>query len=125
MCIEPVNEQKKMDDRRRESRRYLSYFSRVIDRDTGYLLGYLVDMTTGGALLVGNIYLQPSSTLRLRLDLPDGFSPQEQLDLDVRAVWSRPDKDPEFYRTGLQLMNIKPSDLVVLERLLSLHGTPI
>lgn len=115
----------KMDDRRRESRRYLSYFSRVIDRDSGYMLGYLVDMTTGGALLVGNIYLQPNSTLRLRLDLPDGFGPQEQLDLDVRAVWSRPDKDPEFYRTGLQLMNIKPSDLVILERLLSLHGSPV
>jgi hypothetical protein len=114
-----------MDERRRESRKYLSYFSRVVDRDSGYMIGYLVDMTTGGALLVGNIFLQPNTSLRLRLDLPDGFSTLEQLELDVRAVWSRPDKDPEFYRTGLQLMNIRPSDLVVLERLLSLHGTPI
>lgn len=114
-----------MDDRRRESRKYLSYFSRVIDRDSGYMLGYLVDMTTGGALLVGNIFLQPNSVLKLRLDLPDGFGSQEQLDLEVQTVWSRPDKDPEFYRTGMKLININPSDLILLERLLNLHGSTI
>jgi len=114
-----------MDDRRRESRKFLTYFSRVIDRDSGYMLGYLVDLTTGGALLVGNIFLQPNSALRLRLDLPDGLTSQEQLDLDVRAVWSRPDTDPEFFRTGLQLTNIQPLDLMILERLLNLHGSAI
>jgi hypothetical protein len=114
-----------MDERRRESRRYLSYFSRVVDRESGYMIGYLVDLTTGGAMLVGNIPLQVNSALSLRLDLPDSFSPQEQLDLEVRAVWSRPDRDPEFYRTGLQLIDVKPTDLMVLERLLNLHGTPL
>lgn len=114
-----------MDDRRSESRKFLSYFSRVVERDSGYLLGYLVDLTTGGALLVGNIYLEPNSPLSLRLDLPEGFTLQEQLDLDVMTVWSRPDQEPELYRTGLRLINVTPSDLLILEKLLDRHGSSI
>ena len=114
-----------MDDRRKESRKFLTYFSRVMDRKTGIMLGYLVDLTTGGALLIGNVSLKPESVLQLRLDLPEGFATQEQLDMEARAVWSRPDTDPEFFRTGLQLVKIKPGDLVILERLLSLHGTTL
>ena len=114
-----------MDDRRSENRKFLSYFSRVVERDSGYLLGYLVDLTTGGALLVGNIYLEPNSPLRLRLDLPEGLTLQEQLDLDVMTVWSRPDQDPELYRTGLRLIDVTPSDLLILEKLLNQHGSSI
>lgn len=112
-----------MEERRSESRKFLTYFSRVIDRDTGIMLGYLVDLTTAGALLIGNVSLSPDSVLQLRLDLPEDFAPQERLEIQARAVWSRPDSDPEFYRTGLQLMNIKPQDLNTLERLLSIHSS--
>jgi hypothetical protein len=114
-----------MDERRSESRKLLSYFSRVVERDSGYLLGYLIDLTTGGAMMVGNIYLEPNSPLSLRLDLPENFTPQEKLDLEVLTVWSRPDQDPELYRTGLRLINIQPSDLLILEKLLDLHGSSI
>ena len=114
-----------MDDRRRESRRFLTYFSRVLDRETGIMLGYLVDLTTGGALLIGNVYFKPDTLLQLQLDLPEGFTAQDQLEMDVRAVWSRPDTDPEFYRTGLKLVNIKPTDLMILERLLNIHGSTL
>ena len=70
-----------MEERRSENRKFLTYFSRVIDRDTGIMLGYLVDLTTGGALLIGNVSLKPNSVLQLRLDLPEDFSPQEKLEI--------------------------------------------
>jgi hypothetical protein len=73
--------------------------------------------------LIGNVSLKPDSVLQLRLDLPEDFSPQEELEIEVRAVWSRPDSDPEFYRTGLQLTHINPKDLKTLERLLSIHSS--
>jgi hypothetical protein len=107
-----------MDERRREERRFLTYFSRVVDRNNGRMLGYLVDMTTGGAMLVGNISLKLQQTYDVCVDLPDGFADLEQLDLVVRAVWIQPDTDPEFYRTGLQLVKIEPKTLLILERLL-------
>ena len=107
-----------MDERRREERKFLTYFSRVIDRNSGHMLGYLVDMTTGGAMLVGNIPLKLQEVFDVSVDLPDGFADQKELDLVVRAVWSQPDTDPEFFRTGLQLVKIEPKMLLILERLL-------
>ena len=112
-----------MEERRSENRKFLTYFSRVIDRDTGIMLGYLVDLTTGGALLIGNVSLKPDSVLLLRLELPDDFTPQERLEIEARAVWSQPDSDPEFYRTGLQLLNMNPKDLNSLTKLLSFHSS--
>ncbi len=41
------------------------------------------------------------------------------------TVWSRPDQDPELYRTGLRLVNVQPSDLLILEKLLDRHGSSI
>ncbi|MBN1148065.1 MAG: PilZ domain-containing protein [Anaerolineales bacterium] len=111
-----------MDNRRRQDRKYLSFFSRVIDRYNGRLLGYLADLTTGGAMLVGNIPLKTGEVFHLRVDLPEDFTTRDQLDLEAKAVWSKPDIDPEFYRTGLQLVDIQPEDLLILERLLSDYG---
>ncbi len=107
-----------MDERRREERKFLTYFSRVVDRNSGRMLGYLVDMTTGGAMLVGNVPLKLQQVYEVCVDLPDGFADEEQLGLVVRAVWRQPDTDPEFYRTGLQLVKIQPKTLLILERLL-------
>jgi len=108
-----------MEERRRLSRKYLSFFSRVVDRNTERLLGYLVDLTAGGALMIGNISLKPGTLLSLRIDLPEDFSPQDQLDLIAKVVWILPDVDPELYRTGLQMVEIQPSDQGVMERLLT------
>ena len=111
-----------MEERRKEVRKYLTYFSRVIDRDTGLLLGYLVDLTTGGALMVSSMPIKTDVVFNLRVDMPEGFSPQGQLELQAKSIWSQPDTDPEFYRTGLQLMEVRPTDLVTFERLLSNYG---
>ncbi len=111
-----------MEERRKFNRKYLTYFSRVIDRENGMVLGFLVDLTTGGALMVGTIPLKVNSEFHLRIDLPDDFSNQKQLDIDAKAVWSMPDTDPELYRTGLQLKQVNPVDLLTLEKLLSSRG---
>jgi len=111
-----------MDDRRNQNRRLLTYFSRVIDRNNGHLLGYLVDMTTGGALIVGNMPLRVNATFEIQIDLPESYFEKQQLDVEARAVWSKPDEDPDLYRTGIQLIGIDPRDLLILERLIDDYG---
>jgi hypothetical protein len=112
-----------MEERRKFSRKYLSYFSRVMDPNTDRLLGYLVDLTTSGALMIGNISLRLGSVLPMRIDLPEDFSPEEHLDLIVKVVWIQPDEDPELFKTGLQMVEIQPSGLNVLERLLNNYAS--
>jgi hypothetical protein len=111
-----------MDDRRKYDRKLLTYFSSVIDRNTGMLLGYLVDMTTGGALMKGNLPLEVNSVFQLCIDLPDKFTSKKFVEIQAKAVWSTPDTDPDFYLTGLQLIDIDPGDLFILERLIEDYG---
>ncbi|MFM8321214.1 MAG: PilZ domain-containing protein [Chloroflexota bacterium] len=110
------------DNRRRERRKYLTYFSRVTDHESGIMVGYLVDLTTGGAQLVGNIPLDLQIVYDLRVDLPEDFFVQGAIEIQARAVWIQPDIDPEFYRIGLQLVTIAPSDLLVLQKLLNTYA---
>jgi len=110
------------NNRRKYDRKLLTFFSSVIDRTNGRLLGYLVDMTTGGALMKGNFPLKVNSVFQLRIDLPENFADKEFVEIQAKAVWSMPDIDPEFYRTGLQLRDIDPRDLLILERLIADYG---
>ncbi len=54
-----------MNNRRRYDRKLLTFFSSVIDRTNGRLLGYLVDMTTGGALMKGNFPFESELSLSI------------------------------------------------------------
>lgn len=109
-------------ERRRHNRKYLTYFSQVTDIESGLMIGYLVDMTPEGALLVGDINLTLGFIYDLRIDLPQGLSNQRFIQVQAKSVWSKPDIDTEFYRVGLQLIDISPADKVLLERLLSSYG---
>jgi len=111
-----------MNNRRKYDRKLLTFFSSVIDRTNGRLLGYLVDMTTGGALMKGNLPLKVNAVFQLRIDLPENFADKEFIEIQAKAVWSMPDMDEEFYRTGLQLIDIDPRDLLILERLIAYYG---
>ena len=106
-------------DRRRLDRKFLTYFARVTDRKTGRLLGYLVDLTQQGALLIGDVPLKIDTTFLLRIDLPDEISDKQNLDIDAKAIWNQPDMDPEFYRTGLEMIPSNDEELTTLEKLLS------
>lgn len=112
-----------MDNRRRYHRKYLTYFSQVSDQESGVLLGYLVDLTTGGALMIGNYPLDINAVYDLRIELPEGFDSQNDMRLRAKAVWMQPDVETEFYRIGLQLIAITPRDLNLLEKLLVNYGT--
>jgi len=79
-------------------------------------------MTTGGALMKGNLPLKVNSVFQLRIDLPEHFADKAFVEIEAKAIWSTPDVDEEFYRTGLQLIDIDPRDLMILERLITEYG---
>jgi hypothetical protein len=111
-----------MEERRRFDRAVLKYFSQVVDRTNGVVLGYLVDMTTGGALLIGDFPLKVNDIFKLRLDLPENFADKDHLDFEAKAVWTRPDPFSDYHRTGLKLLDINPLDLFILERMIVDYG---
>lgn len=108
-------------DRRKLERKYLTFFTRVINRRNGQLIGYMADLTTGGAMLISEKPLSTGDLISISMDLPDGF-PQEVLELEVRVVWTQPDIDPELHRNGLQLIGATTEEISLLSRLVSDYG---
>ena len=49
-----------MQERRKFKRRFIMYYTRIFDRTTGAVLGYLVDLSANGAMVVSEKFLCPA-----------------------------------------------------------------
>jgi len=111
-----------MDDRRKFKRRYLMYYSRVFDRRTGRVIGYIVDLTPDGAMIISEDPIEPNESFRLRMDLPEEISDKAYIDFDAQSVWCRKDVDPHFWDNGFHLTEINPDDIRLIERMIAEYG---
>lgn len=111
-----------MEERRKLERMYLAFFSRVFDRRDGRMLGYLSDLTTGGALMIAEKPQELRKELHLRMDLPTEF-PQRTLDINAKVIWCQPDEHSEgLYRIGLHFQHVSPEEISLLAQLLAKYG---
>ncbi len=111
-----------MQDRRKFKRRFIMYYTRVIDLTTGAVLGYLVDLSADGAMVVSEEVFVPGKRYRLRMDVPEEFSGKACLDFEAECVWSRSDTDPRFFDSGFRLRDVPDSDIELIERIIQEYG---
>ena len=111
-----------MDDRRKSKRRFLAFYSRVFDLKSHQMLGYVVDITPQGLMLISETPLPPDSTFRLEIELPDGFAHKRSIIFDARSRWCEADIDPHFHNTGFQLLNIAPEDVSIVQSIVATFG---
>ena len=98
-----------MDERRKMPRKYLIIYSRVFNRGTGQLLGYLADMSLLGVMVISDSALPLDTIIPLRIDLPPNRQfTVDHIDLTGRVAWCQPDLDPAFYNIGMEF--IDPTD---------------
>ena len=109
-------------DRRKHPRKYLLYFSRVIDRKSGILLGYLSDLTKDGLMLISETPIALGQDFDVLMDLPEDFAPREQLALSVHSLWSKPDVDPTYFNTGFNITVLDENDIGLVERIIERYG---
>jgi hypothetical protein len=109
-------------ERRRFKRRYLMYYSRVYNRQTGEVLGYMVDLTPEGAMVISEEPIEVDKVFRLRMDLPEEISDKACLDFEAQSVWCKPDIDPHFYGTGFRILNLPEEDINLIERMIQEYG---
>ena len=110
------------EERRKFKRRYLMYYSRIFNRKNGSVIGYLVDITPEGAMIISEEPIKPGENFRLRMDLPEDISTKASLDFEARSVWCKPDIDPHFYGTGFQISGLKDEDVQLIERMVQEYG---
>jgi hypothetical protein len=110
------------DERRKLERKYLVVYSRVFDRKTGKVVGYLSDLTIKGAMIIGEHHMEPGEILQLRIDLPE--SPEfkkDHIDITAKAAWSKPDIDPVFFNTGFEFTDLQPEDYKIIDLMIELY----
>lgn len=104
------------DERRKLPRKYLMVYSRVFNRDTGKIIGYLSDLSHQGAMIISDDPLPENVMMHLRFDLPDPplFS-AEHLNLNARVAWCKPDIDPAFKNIGFEFGAITDEQQKIIE----------
>jgi len=110
------------DERRKLERKFLVVYSRVFDRKTGKVIGYLSDLTVKGAMVIGEHHLEHGEDYQLRIDLPDSSEfKKDHLDINAKSVWSKPDIDPAFFNTGFEFGELAPDDEKIILRMIELY----
>ena len=111
-----------MQERRNIERKYLVIYSRVFDRDSGKVLGYLADISQKGMMTISDDPLNENEIFNLRLDIPEPseFS-AKYLDMQAKVTYCRPDVDPEFLNIGFEFLSVNTLESQIIEEMISVY----
>jgi len=96
-----------MEERRKHKRRHSIFYIKVYDEETGKMAGRLVDITTGGMMLVSEEPIEVGTISRFKMPLPEKIRDIGEISFKARSVWNGPDINDDFFDTGFQF--IEPS----------------
>ena len=115
-----------MSERRRIERKDFSYYMRLIDNDTGDIIGHLTDISTGGFKLDCQSPIPLNKDFRFRMDLTSEVADKPYMHFLARSRWCHVDPlDPFLYNVGFQLINITPSDSDIFNRMMQTYGKSV
>ena len=107
-----ASEQRKME------RRDFTYYMKVTDAATGNLIGYLVDISTGGFKLDSAKAIPTGKDFRLHLELSGDIANKSSLIFSARSIWCQPDPiDPTAYKVGFQIVGMGSGDSIIFQRM--------
>jgi hypothetical protein len=105
-----------MQERRHLDRKYLAVYSRIFDRKSGQVLGYLSDLSQKGAMIISDDPLPEKAAYSLRFDLPDPpLFATDHLNMEAVVAWCSPDIDPSFYNIGFEFVSVSETESKIIE----------
>lgn len=104
-------------EKRKLKRKQLIYYLSIFDRNSGYLVGQLVDITVRGVMLTSEHPIEPDTQIQLRMVLPDVIEGNNQIVFDVRSLWCQRDINPNFYDIGCEFTRISDKAKRIIESL--------
>jgi len=111
-----------MPERRSSKRRHLIYYPRILDRDTGELLGRVIDITSDGVMMLSDHPIQVGLRYHLRMEVLGDGNDNTSLAFDGISLWCKPDINPDYYDTGFQLNDVDAATLIRIEQMIAEHG---
>jgi hypothetical protein len=111
-----------MEERRKVKRRHLLYYGRVYDENIRRLLGYLVDITENGFMLLSEDRYPVGITRRLKLEVTEDVGQGPYIEFNAKSIWCEHDVDPSRFDTGFEIEDIKPSDKELIQTIIEKYG---
>ena len=113
-----------MPERRRLDRRTFSYYMRLMNENTGELVGHLADISTGGFKMESLKPIQPNMDFRFRIELSSEVANYPFMVFGARSKWCQMDHiDKSIYNVGFQITDITPANLVIFSRMFERYGS--
>ncbi len=97
---------------------------RLMNENTGELVGHLVNISPEGFRIESLKTIAPNTDFPLRIELPPDITDKPYMVFIARSKWCRPDKyDPTLYDTGFQVVDMTPGDLEIFKQIFEKYGS--
>jgi c-di-GMP-binding flagellar brake protein YcgR len=110
------------NERRREKRKYLLYYTRVFDTQSHMQVGNLVDITARGAMLITHNPIPMDVNFNLKLELSDEVSDQPFMEISAQSLWCHADIDPALFNSGFKFLEVSPKNAQIIKTIVETFG---
>jgi len=127
MLLDDISNEKtdnKFDNQRKEDRRHLIYYLRVLDQKNNEEIGRVVDITQNGVLLISKEKFDNKEEMAVRIELGNELFEKMNghLDLHVQCRWSKPDINPHYFVNGFVFLGHTKRETLLIDKLIDLIG---
>ncbi len=113
-----------MPERRRLDRRTFSYYMRLMNENTGELIGHLADISTGGFKMESLKPIASDVDYRFRIELTSDIANVPFMVFGARSKWCQRDHiDTNTFNVGFQITDMNPGDVEIFSRMFEKYGT--
>ena len=97
-------------------------YTQVFDLYAGHLLGYLGDLHSHGAMVIGDKPMKENIELTLAIELPElsGVT-ASRITIPARSAWCQPDISPEFFNIGFEFKEVLEDQKKVIQAIMELY----
>jgi hypothetical protein len=112
-----------MSERRTAPRKNFSFYMRILNDDTGEILGHMVEISNTGLRLETTESLPLEKDYYLRLELTPDLGDVPYIVFIARTKWCKIDElQPNLYHAGFALVEALPEDRQVLQRIMDKYA---
>jgi hypothetical protein len=111
-----------MRDKRNLKRRHLIYYLHIQERASGKPVGFLVDISTEGIMIMSEHPIEVGTMLELKIMLESEMSAKQYLYFDVKALRCEKSLNGSTYDVGCKLLNLSDEDFREIEMIIDELG---
>ena len=108
-----------MSDKRKHKRALLVSYLDAHDTTTSKDIGYVVDISQGGMLLISKNPIPVEISMIIAINVPEESTETKAFNVTARSIRSIKDGDLNYFNTGFIFNELRPDDLQVLDNIIA------